>query len=128
MSLSNLFLVRFPTLLSFLEGCAYDSFDPDNIIEDCKTEIKSTIESYENWNFVFVRPEGIEDTIQDLYKLLFWLNQGELNESIARAQALWWYGNEKAKAMKHVPEERERECHHLGWKEAVAEEGPGYVW
>ena len=122
---SNLFLVRFPTLLSFLKGFAFDAFDPDNIVEDCKAEIKATIENYENWNFVFVRPEGIEDTIQDLYKLLFWVNQ---NEGVAKMHAQQWYREEKAEAMNHVPEERERECHHLGWKEAVAEAGPGYVW
>ncbi len=25
-------------------------------------------------------------------------------------------------------EERVRECHHLDWKEALSEDGPGYVW
>ena len=127
MSLSNLFLVRFPTLRSYLDGCAYDEFDPNDVLAGCIEGIKATIEDYkaENWRFSFERPDGIEASIQDLYKLLFWINQ---NEGVAKMQAQQWYLEEKAEAMKHVPEECERECHHLGWYDAVSDEGPGYVW
>ena len=127
MSLANLFLVRFPTVLSYLNGCSYDEFDPNDVLSGCIEGIKATIEDYqaENWRFSFERPDGIEASIQDLYKLLFWINQ---NEGVAKMQAQQWYLEEKAEAMKHVPEERERECHHLGWYDAVSDEGPGYVW
>jgi hypothetical protein len=127
MSLANLFLVRFPTVLSYLNGCSYDEFDPNDVLTGCIEGIKATIEDYqaENWRFSFERPDGIEASIQDLYKLLFWINQ---NEGVAKMQAQQWYLEEKAEAMKHVPEERERECHHLGWYDAVSDEGPGYVW
>jgi hypothetical protein len=125
MSIANLFLVRFPTVLSYLNGCAYDEFDPDDVLAGCIEGIKSTIEDYENWIYSFERPDGIEDTIQDLYKLLFWISQ---NEDVAKAQAQEWYLEEKSEAMRHVPEERERECHHLHWRDAVSDEGPGYLW
>ena len=127
MSLANLFLVRFPTVLSYLNGCSYDEFDPNDVLSGCIEGIKATIEDYqaENWRFSFERPDGIEDTIQDLYKLLFWINQ---NEDVAKAQAQEWYLEEKSEAMRHVPEERERECHHLHWRDAVSDEGPGYLW
>lgn len=125
MSIANLFLVRFPTVLSYLNGCAYDEFDPNDVLTGCIEGIKSTIEDYENWIYSFERPDGIEDTIQDLYKLLFWINQ---NEDVAKAQAQEWYLEEKSEAMRHVPEERERECHHLHWRDAVSDEGPGYLW
>ena len=125
MSFANLFLVRFPTVLSYLKGCSFDEFDPNDVLAGCIEGIKATIEDYENWIYSFERPDGIEDTIQDLYKLLFWINQ---NEDVAKAQAQQWYLEEKAEAMKHVPEERERECHHLHWRDAVSDEGPGYLW
>ena len=125
MSIANLFLVRFPTVLSYLNGCAYDEFDPNDVLAGCIEGIKSTIEDYENWIYSFERPDGIEDTIQDLYKLLFWISQ---NEDVAKAQAQEWYLEEKSEAMRHVPEERERECHHLHWRDAVSDEGPGYLW
>ena len=125
MSIANLFLVRFPTVLSYLNGCAYDEFDPNDVLAGCIEGIKSTIEDYENWIYSFERPDGIEDTIQDLYKLLFWINQ---NEDVAKAQAQEWYLEEKSEAMRHVPEERERECHHLHWRDAISDEGPGYLW
>ena len=127
MSFANLFLVRFPTVRSYLNGCSFDEFDPNDVLAGCIEGIKATIEDYkaENWRYSFERPDGIEDTIQDLYKLLFWINQ---NEGVAKMQAQQWYLEEKAEAMKHVPEERERECHHLGWYDAVSDEGPGYVW
>jgi len=127
MSFANLFLVRFPTVLSYLNGCSYDEFDPNDVLTGCIEGIKATIEDYqaENWRFSFERPDGIEASIQDLYKLLFWINQ---NEGVAKMQAQQWYLEEKAEAMKHVPEERERECHHLHWRDAVSDEGPGYVW
>jgi len=127
MSLANLFLVRFPTLRSYLNGCSYDEFDPNDVLSGCIEGIKATIEDYqaENWRFSFERPDGIEASIQDLYKRLYWINQ---NEGVAKMHAQQWYLEEKAEAMKHVPEERERECHHLGWYDAVSDEGPGYVW
>lgn len=125
MSIANLFLVRFPTVRSYLAGCSFDEFDPNDVLTGCIEGIKSTIEDYENWIYSFERPDGIEDTIQDLYKLLFWINQ---NEDVAKAQAQEWYLEEKSEAMRHVPEERERECHHLHWRDAVSDEGPGYLW
>ena len=127
MSFANLFLVRFPTVLSYLNGCSFDEFDPNDVMSGCIDGIKATIEDYkaENWRFSFERPDGIEDSIQDLYDLLEWIDN---NKDEAEEQGQQWYREEKAEAMKHVPEERERECHHLGWYDAVSDEGPGYVW
>jgi len=127
MSLANLFLVRFPTVLSYLNGCSYDEFDPNDVLSGCIEGIKATIEDYqaENWRFSFERPDGIEASIQDLHDLLEWIDN---NKEEAEKQGQQWYREEKAEAMKHVPEERERECHHLGWYDAVSDEGPGYVW
>ena len=127
MSFANLFLVRFPTVLSYLKGCSFDEFDPNDVMSGCISGIKATIEDYqaENWRFSFERPDGIEDTIQDLCELLEWIDN---NKDEAEQLGRQWYREEKSEAMRHVPEERERECHHLHWRDAVSDEGPGYLW
>ena len=127
MSFANLFLVRFPTVLSYLNGCAFNEFDPDDVMSGCIDGIKATIEDYkaENWKFSFERPDGIEDTIQDLRDLLEWIDN---NKDEAEQQGRQWYREEKAAALQQVIESFERECHHLHWRDAVSDEGPGYVW
>ena len=127
MSLANLFLVRFPTVLSYLNGCAFNEFDPNDVMSGCISGIKATIEDYqaENWNFSFERPDGIEASIQDLHDLLEWIDN---NKDEAEKLGQQWYREEKAEALRQVVEDFERECHHLHWRDAVSDEGPGYVW
>ncbi|NBW42004.1 hypothetical protein EBR25_13535, partial [bacterium] len=95
MSLANLFLVRFPTVLSYLNGCAFNEFDPNDVMSGCIDGIKATIEDYkaENWVFSFERPDGIEDSIQDLRDLLEWIDN---NREEAEEQGRQWYREEKA--------------------------------
>jgi hypothetical protein len=107
MSLANLFLVRFPTVLSYLNGCAFNEFDPNDVMSGCIDGIKATIEDYqaENWKFSFERPDGIEASIQDLHDLLEWIDN---NREEAEEQGRQWYREEKAEALRQVVEDFER--------------------